>query len=151
MEQRGATRIILLWKQTKHKQTNKKTTEKGENVSWYTKSLVCVWIMWRASVSKLHVQMLEDFVHKIFPKMFYLILAAVNKLYSLASSFSQKHAPTSRLILLLWTQGFCWGGIASVSAATMGVCLVHQSHPAARRVALWLASDSCLTAPEISS
>lgn len=41
--------------------------------------------------------------------------------------------------LLLWTRWFRWGGIASVSAATMAVWLVHQSPPAAHRAALWLA------------
>lgn len=41
--------------------------------------------------------------------------------------------------LLLWTQWFRWGGIASVSTATMAVWLVHQSLPAADRTALWLA------------
>lgn len=41
--------------------------------------------------------------------------------------------------LLLWTRWFRWGGIASVSAATMAVWSLHQSPPAADCAALRLA------------
>lgn len=46
---------------------------------------------------------------------------------------------SSSAVCSLWKQWFRWGGIASVSVATMSVWLVHQSPPAADSAAPWLA------------